>query len=80
MPPIPFAPDDPACPSCGKPIKVGIPTVLKFGQTLHLRCWTLTGPHGPGRVPARFAPRAKPTRRRCLGRRRPDSRDGCRAR
>lgn len=42
MPPIPFAPDDPACPSCGKPIKVGTPTVLKFGQTLHLRCWTLT--------------------------------------
>ena len=41
MPPIPFAPDDPACPSCGKPIKVGTPTVLKFGQTLHLRCWTL---------------------------------------
>ena len=40
VPPSP-TPDDPACPSCGKPIKAGTPTVLKFGQTLHLRCWTL---------------------------------------
>ena len=38
--PNPF-PDDPACPSCRKPIKHGTPVVLKFGQTLHLRCWTL---------------------------------------
>ena len=38
--PDPF-PDDPACPSCRKPIKHGTPVVLKFGQTLHLRCWTL---------------------------------------
>lgn len=35
------SPDDPACPSCRKPIKPGTPVVLKFGQTLHLRCWTL---------------------------------------
>ena len=35
------SPDDPACPSCQRPIKHGTPVVLKFGQTLHLRCWTL---------------------------------------
>ena len=35
------SPDDPTCPSCGKLIKHGTPVVLKFGQTLHLRCWTL---------------------------------------
>jgi hypothetical protein len=39
--PLTPSPNDPACPSCRKPIKVGNPTVLKFGQTLHLRCWTL---------------------------------------
>jgi hypothetical protein len=33
--------NDPACPSCRKPIKLGTPVVLKGGQTLHLRCWTL---------------------------------------
>ena len=40
MPLSPF-PNDPACPSCRKPIKLGTPVVLKGGQTLHLRCWTL---------------------------------------
>jgi hypothetical protein len=35
------SPDDPACPSCQKPIKHGTPVVVKGGQTLHLRCWTL---------------------------------------
>lgn len=40
MPPSP-SPDDSPCPSCQKPIKHGTPVVLKFGQTLHLRCWTL---------------------------------------
>ena len=39
--PLRPSPDDPACPSCRKPIKHGTPVVLKFGQTLHLRCWTL---------------------------------------
>jgi hypothetical protein len=34
-------PNDLDCPSCRKPIKHGTPDVLKGGQTLHLRCWTL---------------------------------------
>jgi hypothetical protein len=40
MPPSPPQ-NDPVCPSCRKPIKHGTPDVLKGGQTLHLRCWTL---------------------------------------
>ena len=39
--PLSPSPDDPACPSCRKLVKHGTPVVLKFGQTLHLRCWTL---------------------------------------
>jgi hypothetical protein len=39
--PLSPSPDDPPCPSCRKPIKHGTPIVVKFGQTLHRRCWTL---------------------------------------
>jgi hypothetical protein len=39
--PLSPPPNDPDCPSCRKPIKHGTPDVLKGGQTLHLRCWTL---------------------------------------
>jgi hypothetical protein len=39
--PLSPPPNDPACPSCRKSIKHGTPDVLKGGQTLHLRCWTL---------------------------------------
>jgi hypothetical protein len=40
VPPSP-SPHDRDCPSCLKPIKYGTPVVLRSGQTLHLRCWTL---------------------------------------
>ena len=92
MPPIPYAPDDPACPSCGKPIKVGTPTVLKFGQTLHpqmLDTHVAREDKRPGAQPAaRAGSRARQLRATgeadpfgaAWGRRRPDSRDGCRAR
>ena len=39
--PLSPSPNDPVCPSRRKPIKHGTPDVLKGGQTLHLRCWTL---------------------------------------
>jgi hypothetical protein len=39
--PLSPSPNDSVCPSCRKPIKHGTPDVLKGGQTLHLRCWTL---------------------------------------
>jgi hypothetical protein len=40
--PLNPSPNDPVCPSCRKPIKHGTPVVVRGGQTLHLRCWTLS--------------------------------------
>ena len=59
MPPSPPE-NDPVCPSCRKPIKHGTFDVLKGGQTLHLRCWTLML---RGRQPDRTGRVARPRHR-----------------